>query len=186
MVTVTSLWLPILLSSVIVFVASSLIHMVLGYHRNDFSKLPAEDETTEALRKAGVAPGEYMFPYGGSPAAMKDPAWIEKWKRGPVGHLTVLEPRTPSMAPYLAKWFVFCVVVGVFAAYITGRALGPGASYLEVFRFAGCTAFIAYSLALWQSSIWYGRRWTTTLKLNVDGLIYGLLTAGVFGWLWPK
>ena len=186
MVPITSLWLPILLSAVIVFVASSLIHMVLRYHRNDFGKLPAEDETMEALRKAGVAPGDYLFPYAGSSAAMKDPVWIEKRKRGPAGVLTVLEGGMPSMAPYLAKWFVFCVVVGVFAAYITGRALAPGASYLEVFRFAGCTAFIAYSLALWQTSIWYGRRWTTTLKSNVDGLVYGLLTAGVFGWLWPR
>ncbi|MDQ5871699.1 MAG: hypothetical protein M3547_05780 [Acidobacteriota bacterium] len=186
MVPLTSLWLPILLSAVIVFVASSIIHMVLRYHRNDFRKLPAEDEAMEALRKTGVAPGEYLFPYAGSPAAMKDPAYLEKRKRGPAGLLTVMKGGTASMAPQLAKWFLYCLVVGVFAAYIAGRALAPGASYLAVFRFAGCTAFIAYSLALWQNSIWYGRAWTTTLKSNVDGLIYGLLTAGVFGWLWPK
>jgi hypothetical protein len=186
MVPLTSLWLPILLSAVIVFVASSIIHMFLGYHRNDFSRLPAEDEAMEALRKTGVAPGDYVFPWAGSAAAMKDPAYVEKRKRGPAGLLTVMKGGMPSMAPSLAKWFLYCLVVGVFAAYIAGRALAPGASYLPVFRFAGCTAFIAYSLALWQNSIWYGRRWTATLKSNVDGLIYGLLTAGVFGWLWPK
>ena len=186
MVPVTSLLLPILLSSVVVFIASSLIHMVLGYHRNDFSKLPSEDQVMEALRKAGAAPGDYVFPHAGSFAAMKDPAWIEKRKQGPAGVLTVMKSGLPSMAPSLAMWFLFSVVVGVFAAYVAGRALPPGASYLQVFRFAGTTAFVAYSLALWQSSIWYGRRWTTTLKTNVDGLIYGLLTAGVFGWLWPR
>ena len=184
MVPVTSLWLPILLSAVIVFVASSLIHMVLRYHRTDYSQLPKEDAVMDALRSA--PPGDYMFPWGSGPSAMKDPAFVEKMKRGPVGVLTLLTPRAPSMGPYLARWFVYCIVIGIFAAYIAGRALTSGASYLEVFRFAGCTAFVGYALALWQNTIWYGRKWTTTLKLNLDGLIYGLLTGGTFGWLWPR
>ncbi|HEU5250917.1 MAG TPA: hypothetical protein VFW15_13095 [Thermoanaerobaculia bacterium] len=186
MVPVTSLWLPILLSAVIVFVASSILHMVLRYHRTDFAKLPAEDEIADALRKNGVAPGDYMFPYAEGPAAMKDPAFLEKRKRGPIGVLTVIPGGSVSMAPYLAQWFVYCVVVGVFAAYVAGRALAPGAPYPSVFRFAGCTAFVAYSLALWQNSIWYRRKWSTTIKSNFDGLLYGLLTAGTFGWLWPR
>jgi len=33
MVPLTSLWAPILLSAVIVFVASSIMHMVLPFHR---------------------------------------------------------------------------------------------------------------------------------------------------------
>jgi hypothetical protein len=186
MVPATSLWLPILLSAVIVFVASSVMHMVLRYHRADYARLPAEEEILAAMRTAGVPPGDYLFPWAGSPAAMKDPAYVEKRKRGPTGLLTVMQGGMPSMAPYLAKWFVYCIVVSLFAAYIAGRALGPGVPYLSVFRFVGSTAFVGYSLALWQNSIWYGRKWSTTLKSNFDGLIYGLLTAGVFGWLWPK
>jgi hypothetical protein len=77
-------------------------------------------------------------------------------------------------------------VVSVFAAYITGRALGPGANYLEVFRFAGTTSFLGYSMALLQTSIWYKRNWGTTIRVMIDGLLYGLLTAGTFGWLWPR
>lgn len=186
MVPVTSLWLPILLSAVVVFVASSVMHMVLRYHRTDYDRLPAEEEILAALRNAGVQPGDYLFPWAGSPAAMKDPAYAEKRKRGPNGLLTIIKTGTPSMGPYFAKWFLYCIVVSLFAAYIAGRALEPGAPYLPVFRFVGSTAFVGYSLALWQNSIWYGRRWSTTLKSNFDGLIYGLLTAGVFGWLWPK
>jgi hypothetical protein len=186
MVPVTSLWLPILLSAVIVFVASSLIHMVLRYHRTDYSQLPKEEDVLAALRNAGVAPGDYLFPWAGSAAAMKEPAYVEKRKRGPAGLITVMKSGMPSMGPYFAKWFLYCIVVGIFAAYIAGRALTSGASYLEVFRFAGCTAFVGYALALWQNTIWYGRKWTTTLKTNVDGLIYGLLTGGTFGWLWPR
>jgi len=186
MVPVMSLWVPILLSAVIVFVASSVIHMLLPIHKSDFRKLPDEDGVMDALRKAGVGPGDYMFPHAGSMADLKSPAFTEKRTRGPVASMTVMESGPVSMGPSLAQWFLYCVVVGVFAAYVAGRALEPGAHYLKVFRFAGVTAFVGYSLALWQSTIWYKRAWTTTLKSNVDGLVYGLLTAGTFGWLWPK
>lgn len=183
MVPILSLWTPILLSAVLVFVASSILHMVLPYHRSDFRKVESEDALMESLRKLNVAPGNYMMPHAASPSAMKDPAFIEKKKRGPVAVLTVM--RDPSMGASLAQWFVYCVVVSVVAAYIAGRALGPGAEYLAVFRFAGATAFVAYGLALWQNSIWYKIAWSTTLKSNIDSLIYGLLTGGAFGWLWP-
>ena len=186
MVPVMSLWLPILLSAVIVFVASSIIHMVLGYHKNDYRKLPDENGVMDALRKFGIPPGDYGFPKPESPKAMKDPAFREKWSKGPVAVMTVLPSSSLSMGRSLVLWFLYCIVVGIFAAYIAGRALPQGAHYLSVFRFAGCTAFISYSLALWQHSIWLHHSWATTLKSNIDGLIYGLLTAGVFGWLWPR
>ena len=187
MVPVMSLWVPILLSAVIVFVVSSIIHMVLPYHHSDVGKAPAEDEIMDALRKAGVTPGDYMIPScTGGPRQMKDPAFVEKMKKGPVAVLTVMPSGPPSMGANLVQWFLYCAVVGVFAAYIAGRALAPGTSYLEVFRFAGCTAFVGYALALWQDSIWWKRKWSTSLKNTFDGLVYGLLTAGVFGWLWPR
>ena len=78
------------------------------------------------------------------------------------------------------------MVVSIFAGYVAGAALPPGSPYLSVFRFVGTVAFVGYCLASWQSSIWYKRSWATNLRLTVDGLIYGLLTAGTFGWLWPK
>ncbi len=186
MVPVTSLWLPIVLSAVIVFVASSIIHMVLPFHKGDYKKLPNEEGVMDALRAFKLGAGDYVFPCVGSPKEMKEPAFLEKRTRGPVGMMTIIESGPVSMGPSLAQWFLYCLVVGVFAAYISGRALGPGAHYLKVFRFAGATAFIGYSLALWQNTIWYKRASLTTLKSNVDGLVYGLLTAGTFGWLWPR
>jgi hypothetical protein len=186
MVSVTSLWIPILLSAVIVFVLSSIIHMVLPYHRNDFGKVPSEDEVMEALRRFNLPPGEYVMPHAGSPAAMKAPAFVDKVKKGPVAFFTVMRPGPPAMGAQLVLWFLYCVVVGIFAAYITGRALPPAVDYLQVFRFAGATAFIGYTVALWQNSIWYKRAWTTTLKSTFDGLLYALFTAGTFGWLWPR
>jgi hypothetical protein len=186
MVPVMSLWIPIVLSAVIVFVASSIMHMVLPYHRNDLRKVPKEDEVMEALRRFNIPPGDYAMPLPGSMGGMKKPEFVEKMKAGPVVFMTVAPSGPPSMTSSLVLWFLYSVVVSIFAAYIAGRALQPGARYLEVFRFAGCTAFTAYSLALLQNSIWYKRNWGTTIKSMFDGLVYGLLTAGTFGWLWPR
>ncbi len=186
MVSLTSLWLPILLSAVIVFVVSSIIHMLLTYHRSDLRKLRNEDEALEALRRLDIPPGDYALPHAGSPAGMKDPQFVAKMKQGPIVLMTVAPGTVPSMARSLVLWFLYSALVGVFAAYIAGRALGPGADYLAVFQFVGCTAFVGYSLALLQNSIWYRRDWGATLKSVFDGLVYGLLTAGAFGWLWPR
>jgi hypothetical protein len=188
MVPLTSLWLPILLSAVPVFVASSIIHMVLGYHRTDVRKLPAdkEDQLLEALRRVNVEPGDYAAPHAGSAAGMNDPAFVAKATKGPIAFMTIAPGGPPSMTSNLVFWFLYSIVVSLFSAYIAGRAVGPGADYLTVFRFVGATTFIGYALALPQYSIWYRRSWATTLKSMFDGLIYGLLTAGVFGWLWPR
>lgn len=185
MVSVIALWLPILLSAVVVFILSSIFHMVLPHHHSDLRKVPSEDEVMAALGKFSIPPGDYIIPCAGGPKEMKSPAYIEKLKRGPVALMTVIPAGVPSMAKNLTGWFIYCIVVGIFAAYIAGRALGPGAPYLAAFRFAGCTAFVGYSLALWQGAIWYKRSWSSTLKSSIDGLVYGLFTGGVFGWLWP-
>ena len=186
MVPLTSLVIPIVLSAVIVFAASFIIHMVLPIHRNDLRKLPKEDEVMDALRRFNIAPGDYAVPCAGSPEAMKKPEFIEKMTKGPVVLMTIVPSGPPSMGTSLLLWFLYSVVISVFAAYITGRALGSGADYLTVFRFIGTAAFMGYALALLQNSIWYKRNWGTTIKSMCDGLVYGLLTAGTFGWLWPR
>jgi hypothetical protein len=186
MVPIPSLWLPILLSAVFVFLVSWVIHMFLPYHRSDFRGVPSEDEVMDALRRFNIPPGEYMIPHGGGPEAMHNPAFIEKMKRGPVALITVTKPGVPDMGSNLAQWFAYCVLVSIFAGYVAGRALGPGSDYLPVFRFVGTTAFVGYALALLQNSIWQKRPWSVTMKSAFDGLIYGLVTAGTFGWLWPS
>jgi len=186
MVPIPALWLPILLSAVLVFVASSVIHMVLTYHRADYRKLPDEDRLLGAMRAENLPPGEYMFPHAATPKETSSPEMVEKFKRGPIGILTVLPSGPPVMAKHLAQWFAFCVVVGVFVAYVAGRTMGPGAGYLPVFRIAGTVAFLVYAGYQPVASIWRGQPWTLTAKNCFDGLVYGLLTAGVFGWLWPK
>ncbi len=138
----------------------------------------------DALRAFDIPQGEYVIPHADSGEAMKDPAFKEKLEKGPVAFLTVCS-RDFQMGKSLLLWFLYCLLVGLFAAYLTGRALGPGAHYLEVFRFSGTVAFGGYALALLQNSIWYKRGWSSTLKSVFDGFLYALVTAGTFGWLWP-
>jgi hypothetical protein len=181
----TALWLPILVSAILVFVASSLIHMASPWHKGDFPRLSNEDQVLDALRPLSLPMGDYFMPRPSSREDMQSPAFQERVRRGPVVLMTVM-PTEMSMGRNLALWFAYCVVVSVFAAYISGSALSPGSGYRQVFRLAGATAFVGYTLALWQMSIWYRRAWSTTIKATVDGLIYACLTAGAFGWLWPR
>jgi hypothetical protein len=185
MTGLSALWLPVLISAVFVFVSSSILHMVLPWHKTDYRALPTEDKVLDAFRAFGIPPGDYLAPRPASRADMNSPAFLEKMKKGPVLVLTVMAGGG-AFARNLVLWFCYAIVIGVFAGYIAGRALPPGAHYLSVFRFAGATAFIGYSAALWQMTIWYRRSWITSFKSTVDGLIYALLTAGTFGWLWPR
>jgi hypothetical protein len=158
--------------------------MVLGYHANDMKKLPDESAFAEALRKLAIPPGVYAIPKPSGMKEMSSPEFQEKLKKGPRALLVTWSGGT-SMAPELLQWFIYSVLIGIFAAYVAGRALEPGAYYLSVFRFVGVTAFACYGFGTWSESIWYKRPWSNSLKTTFDALIYALLTAGTFGWLWP-
>ena len=187
MVPLSSLVLPILVSAVFVFIASALLHMVVAaWHRGDLDRLPEEERVMDALRPFNLRPGNYAMPLPDGMAQMKDPAFVAKMTRGPVAFLNVRESGPPKMGKELTLWFLYCVLVSLFAAYVASRALGYGSSYLDVFRFAGTTAFAAYSVGLIQESIWWNRSWRATIKSMIDGLVYSLLTAGTLGWLWPR
>ena len=176
--------MPILLSSVFVFIASSIIHMLLPYHRTDKGQVPEEDKIMTAMRDANIQPGEYYIPRSSNPNEMWTEELIEKMKQGPVGVLTVMPSGPPDMRKSLLQWFIYILIVSVFTAYITTQAVPPDGDYLKVFRVAGAVSVLGYCFATWHDTIWWGQSWSTNLKFTFDGLIYGLLTAGTFGWLW--
>lgn len=184
-VSLLSLWMPILVSAVLVFVVSSIIHMFFTYHKNDFRKLPAEDAARDALRPLSIPPGDYSVPYGGSAAAMKSPEYAEKLNQGPVLMMTVLPNGPFTMGTSLALWFGFTLLVSLFAGYLGSRTAPAGTEYLAVFRITATVAFAGYALGQLQDSIWYKRNWGATLRSMFDGLIYALVTGGTFGMLWP-
>ena len=186
MVSLAALWLSILLSAVLVFVMSSIIHMALRFHNKDFSRVPGEAEVGEAMRKAGVAPGDYVFPFAASMKELGSPEMKKKYEQGPVGFLTVAPSGPPAMGRPLVQWFVYSLALGFLVAYVTSRTVSPGAEYLQVFRVSGAVAFIGYAGAHAQASIWGKRRWSTTVRHIVDSLLYALLTAGAFAGFWPE
>jgi len=185
MVSLFALWLPILISAVVVFMVSSIIHMASPWHKSDYPKMREEDKVMDVLRPLNIPPGDYMAPRPSGSKEMRSQEFIEKMNRGPVFMLTVFPNGQTSMGMNLILWFLYSVVIGFFAAYVAGRTLPSGASVIQVYRLTGVTAWMGYSAALWQLSIWYHRAWSITIKSTVDGLIYAIFTAVIFGWLWP-
>lgn len=186
MTSLAALWLPILVSAVAVFVVSSIIHMTPLWHKTDYPRYAGEERVLDALRPIGIPPGDYLMPRPANTAEMRSPEFDAKMKRGPVILLTVMPPWSGSMVGNLSQWFGYCLVVSVFAAFIAGSAVPPGSPpFSALCRFAGTTAFLGYTLALFQMAIWYRRGWAITLKATLDGLIFALVTCAVFTWMWP-
>jgi hypothetical protein len=183
-----SLWLAIVAAAIGVFIASSIVHMVLPYHRTDVRKLPAEKEDAmlEVLQRVAVAPGDYALPHAGSSAGMRDPAFIAKAEKGPLAFMTVAPGARPSMGPSLALWFAYCLVVSACTALLVWQIVGAGANPTLAFHYGSLISFLAYGMALPQHSIWYRRSWATTFKSLFDSVIYGVVTGAVFAYLWPK
>ena len=186
MITLGALVLPILVSAVLVFIASSIIHMVLKYHNRDYRPLPNEDAVRAAMRAGNPPPGQYIIPYCGEMKEMQKPEVQQRFTEGPVGVLNLMRPGLPRMGNYLTQWFAFLLVVSLFVAYVAAHSIPPGATYLHVFRVVGATAFLAYAAGVVPASIWMGKPWKIAWKEVFDGVVYGLVTAGTFGWLWPR
>ena len=185
MISMTALLLPALLSAVLVFLVSSIMHMATKWHAGDFKTLPNEDGVLAALRPFNLKPGAYVAP---RPSSMKDmgtPQFQEKIKQGPHVMMTVMSGGS-GMGPQLTLWFLYAFIVALFAGYVTSKANQPGADFKVIFKFIAAIAFGAYTMGLWQMSIWYQRPWVVTIKSTIDGLIYAALSGVAFGWLWPR
>ena len=180
------LWMPIVVSAVLVTIALVVVHMIPGWHQGDMAAVPGEDRVMETLRGLDVRPGEYRFPWGSTTAEMTSPEFVARMKAGPVGMMTIRPSGELNMGKMLGQWFVYALVAGVLVALVTGRTFGRGAPYLEVFCVSGTVAFCCHAVAHWQNWIWWGKGTRYTLTYSADGLLYALVTAGAFGWLWPR
>ena len=186
MVPVLDLWLAVLLATVFVFVVSSVIHMALPLHLNDYIALPDEDAGMEALGKQDLQPRGYMFPRPASMADMGKPETLAKYEQGPVGFLTILPNGPPAIGKSLLQWFVLSLVVSLTAGYVTGLAVPAGTTGGLVFRMTASIAFLAYGVSNVMDSIWKGVRWSVAAKFVFDGLLYALATGAAFHWFWPE
>ena len=179
-----SLWLPVVVSAVAVWIVSAIVHMVLRYHRADYKRLPDEDSVAAALRKDKPAPGVYFIPHCLDMSQMKDPAIRKKFEDGPVAILTLRRNGLPSMGASLVQWFLLCFLVSFVTGYIARHTLS-GATGLEVLRITGTVAFVAYGFGYLQDSIWKSVPWSNSLRGVFDAVLYGLTTGLVFRLLWP-
>ena len=180
-----SLWIPVLVSAVAVFVISSILHMALKYHSADYKALPNEDAVREALGKGSLAPGLYQLPHCTDMKSMQDAAHKAKYEKGPVAVITVIPNGVPAMPKYLAQWFMFSVFVSFVVAYVARHTLHPGSDGMLVMRITGTVAFAAYGLTNVLDSIWKGQPWANTGRALIDGAIYAVTTGATFRLLWP-
>jgi hypothetical protein len=176
------LWLPILVSSVLVWIASALAWTVMPHRRHEFKRLSHDDAVRTALK--GLGPGEYAVPSATGSNPMKDPDFLRKYEEGPVGLVRIWAPGRPAMGKPMVLSFLAYLVVGITVAYVAGVTLAPGTNFLAVFRVTGTVAWAAYFFAQVPDSIWFGRPWASTAKLCVEAFAYGCLTGAIFGWLW--
>ena len=180
-----SLWLPVLVSAALVWIATAIAWMAIKHHKSDFSKLPNEDGVAEALRKFSIPPGQYVMPYSADMKDMKDPAMLKRYEAGPVALINVQPNGMPGMGKNLIQHFLYCFLVSFVTGYVARHTLNFGAAKFDVFHVTGTVAIASYTLALIPESIWMWRRWSMTLKSICDSIVYGLITGAVFAWLWP-
>ncbi len=176
----SNLWMPILVSAVFVWISSFIMHMVVKHHRGDLTGLPNEEQAMEMLRT--VKPGNYMFPFC-QDGNWNSPEMTEKMNKGPMGVLTIFNGPT-NMGANLMQMLLFYIVVGIFVAYIGSQALHGESEYLQKFRVCGSVAFCAHALGWMPFAIWFKN--IRVFPYLLDSIVFTLITAGTFGWLWPK
>jgi len=185
MVSLAELWMPVLVSAVVVFLASSVFHILIPIHKSDYTRSPGEDRLCELLRGENIRPGNYMFPHCDDMKKLQSEEMMSKFTQGPVGFMTILPSGPPAMGKNLVLWFLQAVLVSLLVAYIAAIGLASGTESMTVFRLTGTAAILAYTMGALTDYIWKGQQLNVMFKFIFDGVVYGLLTAGVFGWLWP-
>ena len=185
MVSLTQLWLPILLSAVFVFIASSLLNMLLRFwHQADYHGFSNEDEVRAVLRKGMTERGLYNVPYC-TPDKMNSPEVKQKFAEGPLAMICLKPGATMNMAAPMLQWFLFCLLVSLLAAML-GLVLPVGAPATHVFHTLGLAGLLGHAMGPIPNAIWWAHTWRSASKYIVDGVIYALIIGGTFAWLWPK
>lgn len=186
MVEWTAIVLPALVATGLVFVASSVVHMVLQLHNPDYRKLANEDAVRDAINAGSPVPAQYIVPHCTDPKEGATPEMVKKFTEGPVAVVWLKEPGQMKIGPFLLKWILYSLAVSLVAGYLARETVEAGAPYLKVFQVTGTAAWLAYAWGGPIDSIWKGKPWAITVRGFVDGLVYALLTAGAFAAMWPE
>ena len=174
-----NLWLPVLLTAIALFIASSVCWTVLPHHENDFEKADSEDELMSSIRQLNLKPGKYMFPFM-KHSEQSQQEMIDKYTAGPRGTLVLWD--MPNMGRNLGLTFVFFLLIAIVTAYIGWEALGADAGFLKVFQIIGALSVLVHCSSGQLNAIWFPRK--TSMDF-VDGIAYGIITGLIFALLWP-
>ena len=183
------LWLPIVLSAVILFIASSVIWMFAPHHKTEWKEPPQVDALRTFLRQSGITAGAFVFPHMTAADRADKAKAAEKMKQaeeGPAGVLFLRAPGPMGMGRMMVQQFVFFLVVAALIALLDVHMMDRGTVYLAVFKRDAIIAFLTFGLGTAPESIWFARPWKSFWLQAIDAAIYAGLLAGTFGWLWPR
>lgn len=62
-----------------------------------------------------------------------------------MGFLILRRPGKHSIGKPLLMWFIFCIIVALFAGYIASRTLASGTEHLQVFRIVSTSTFMGFA-----------------------------------------
>jgi hypothetical protein len=185
MAFLAQLWLPIVVSAVVVFILSAATHMALPWRKKEWGRFAGQDALQASI--TGLAPGQYSFPVCPDP---KEPAmgkeWMARWEKGPSGWLVVAAPGPMTMGKMLAQTFLVYLAVSFLVAYVASLSLGPTTPALTIVRVTSTVGLLAHGVGTIFNSIWYHRPWRVYAMDLFDAVVYAFAMAGVFGWLWPR
>lgn len=184
--TLLALWLPILLSAVVVFVISCLVHMVLKWHASDYNGFANENDVRAAINAGKPTSGRYVIPFCKDMKEMGSADMQQKYREGPVGHIMLGATGMPSIGKFMSQWFVWVLVVSTVSAYLAARLCGLDHSHAHIAaKLVGAVTFIAHGFGTVTESIWGLRPWSSSIKYLLDAALYGLGAGLVILWLWP-
>ncbi len=184
-VTLSQLWLPILLAGIFCWFASALIHMLIKYHNADYKKLSNEEQVGDAIREGNPKPGLYHMPHCPDMKDMQNEDMQEKLKKGPIAMISVFENGLPPMGKLLGQQFMFFLIGCLLVAYVATITLTSASDFMGVFRLSFVVSFLTFGYGLLPYSIWLGQPWSNSLRYLIDALIYAAVVAATFSWLWP-
>ncbi|MHC9509624.1 hypothetical protein [Kangiella sp. M94] len=185
-ISIADLWLPILLSGLFAWIASALIHMLIKYHNSDYQKLNNEDDIAKAIAEGKSKVGFYTLPHCADFKEMEDPKVQQRFKDGPVAIVTIIQNGLPPMGKLLIQQLLFFVIGSLLIGYIGSIGMVAGAPTGDIFRLLFVAGFICFGWASIPYSIWFGHPWSVTSKYLMDAIIYAVVVASTFCWLWPK
>ncbi|MBI5647221.1 MAG: hypothetical protein HY962_09850 [Ignavibacteriae bacterium] len=179
--------LAALLGGLVMFVWTSVNHMLLPTAEMGVRSMPNEDPVIEALRNNVPEPGMYYFPgfdLGEKMTPEQEAAWTQKHKTGPAGLLIYKpvggEPMPPMM---LVTEFVSTILAALFMALIAARLSGAYMKRVLLLSLLGLFGWVSISLSQWN---WYSFPTAYFIADGIDQFVGAIVGALLVAKLVPE